>query len=97
MLLRRAALTLACAVHTVYASVFSITTEMPPYLVRPGPVPARLDWDTGDLARHMALSQAIHVNHQGVRRLAREASFQCAHAHASNLFGVSAVSRTHCT
>ncbi len=46
------------------ASFFSIVTETPPYLRRPGPVPLVLEWDTGDIARQMALSQGVFVNHQ---------------------------------
>jgi hypothetical protein len=46
------------------ASFFSIVTETPPYLRRPGPVPLVLEWDTGDIARQMALSQGVFVSHQ---------------------------------
>ena len=57
-----------CAVllsECVNAKFFSVDSHVPPFLYRNNDERNVIQWDTGDIARDVALSDGVVVNYQG--------------------------------
>ena len=52
--------------HMGAATFYSIDSHEPPFLHRNNDDKGVIQWDTGDIAREVALSDGVSVNYQGL-------------------------------